>query len=251
LPPPSLPTLQGLLTPSATLRGKTALVTGGSRGLGALLVQLLALQGCNVYACYHQSREAAEGVRQTIADAGGQVVLVSGDIGDVGHCHTLAERIARVAGGLGILICNAAPALQPSWLDPADAARILAYVTTSVQQVVSPMTACLALLSKNNGACAVISSTYVLQPPPHWPHYVAAKMAIEGLVRVAAVQYPDVGFMVPRPPKMVTDLTNTPLGRVGARAVGPVAAQIVRQIVAGIPKGTVTTLDAFDAETVS
>lgn len=58
-----------LMAPSERLAGKVALVIGGSRGLGARIVQALALQGCTVYLNYQRSEEEAAAVRDGLTDS--------------------------------------------------------------------------------------------------------------------------------------------------------------------------------------
>jgi hypothetical protein len=73
----------------------------------------------------------------------------------------------------------------------------------------------------------VISSSAVTDPPREWPHYVSAKATIETLARFASERVP---FLVVRPPRLLTDMTNTVTGRDGALPVECVAAAIVRRL---------------------
>ncbi len=65
-------------------------------------------------------------------------------------------------------------------------------------------------------APSIVSSVAVEKPVRDWPHYVAAKNAVEGLGLVAPLQYPDTGCLIIRPDKLLTDMTNTPMGRQNA-----------------------------------
>jgi NAD(P)-dependent dehydrogenase (short-subunit alcohol dehydrogenase family) len=75
-------------------------------------------------------------------------------------------------------------------------------------------------------------------PPRDWPHYVAAKGAIEGLAAWLAAALPGVASVVVRPPKLQTEMTNTPAGRIGAVAVEPVAYWLAERV-AGLAPGLV------------
>lgn len=71
--------------------------------------------------------------------------------------------------------------------------------------------------------------------PKEWPHYVAVKSAIEGLVRVAARQYPEANFLLVRPPRLQTDLTNSPFTRGTAMPPEVAATKIVQRLQAPAP----------------
>lgn len=76
----------------------------------------------------------------------------------------------------------------------------------------------------------MISSSAVGHPVKEWPHYLAAKQAAEMLMRVAGMQYPKARTLIVRPPKMLTTLTNTPVGRLDAVSPATVAIQLVRRL---------------------
>jgi NAD(P)-dependent dehydrogenase (short-subunit alcohol dehydrogenase family) len=76
----------------------------------------------------------------------------------------------------------------------------------------------------------LVSSSALGAPPVDWPHYIAAKSAAEGLIQWAATAHQDVRFLVARPPRMRTDMTNTPGGHRGAIAPEQVAAAILRRL---------------------
>jgi NAD(P)-dependent dehydrogenase (short-subunit alcohol dehydrogenase family)/acyl dehydratase len=222
-----------LLPPGDALRGKVGLVTGASRGLGAAIAQALCLQGCTVLANYAKSTAEAERLRQRLADAPGRVVLEQGDAGDPAWCAAVQGRVGREYGRLDFLVCNACPPLLPSWLEPPAVRRVGEHLAQSVALVLTPMAAFLKTLAESKGCSVFISSSAVTRPVAVWPHYVSAKCALEGLVRVAALEYSDVRFLVVRPPRLLTDLTNTPLGRVGALSPARVAGKLVARLAGG------------------
>jgi NAD(P)-dependent dehydrogenase (short-subunit alcohol dehydrogenase family) len=228
--PPDTGRLKKLLRASTNLEGKVALVVGGSRGLGAAIVQLLSLQGCKVLVSYHKSKSAAVRLKESLEAAPGEVSLLQGDASDVSWCKEIKERIIRDEGKLDLLICSAGPSLLPLSLGPHAIDRVNDHVRHSFALVSVPMAVFLDTLAENGGWNVVISSTAVRNAVAEWPHYVSAKHAIEGLVKVAAQQYKPVNFLVVRPPRLLTDLTNTPLGREGAIPSAKVAAKIVRRL---------------------
>ena len=89
------------------LKGRIALVTGASRGIGRAIAQVLATEGAAVAVNYRSGREKAEEVVKEITAAGGKAVALSGDVADYGQAKTLVEQTVKELGGLHILINNA------------------------------------------------------------------------------------------------------------------------------------------------
>jgi NAD(P)-dependent dehydrogenase (short-subunit alcohol dehydrogenase family) len=85
----------------------------------------------------------------------------------------------------------------------------------------------------------LVSSLAVENPPAIWPHYVALKSAVEGLVRVAASEYPNVSFCISRPNKLLTDMINTPIGRTNAEDPTSAAMRILSRAVTVLQPGSV------------
>ncbi|MCC6236049.1 MAG: SDR family oxidoreductase [Dehalococcoidia bacterium] len=94
-----------------SLRGKRAVVLGGSRGIGRAIAIRLALEGCDVIVNYARGTEAAE---QTAADCrslGVRAEAVRADVGDAAQVHSLFALVEE-RGGLDILVSNAARGLE-------------------------------------------------------------------------------------------------------------------------------------------
>jgi NAD(P)-dependent dehydrogenase (short-subunit alcohol dehydrogenase family) len=235
------------LPDSRALEGRVALVTGGSRGLGARIVQALASQGCTVFANFLRSRTEMERIAAEVADAPGVVVPIQGDVGDPRSCQQIRQRIVSEYGGLDVLVCNAALPLQPMALHANFATRLAKYVSQSVALASTPIATLSDLTSQRCGWTVIISSAAVASPPAEWPHYVSAKTAIEALAHVAALQHPRVSYLVVRPPKLLTDLTNVPapVSRLGALGPEVVAARLTERLLGPPTPGRVELLTNF------
>ena len=95
----------------ATLKGKHALVTGGSRGIGAAIVRRLAAEGAHVALTYVSRAEPAEEVAKAARNGGGKSVAIQADSGDIKSLVAAVQRTVSELGGLDILVNNAGVAL--------------------------------------------------------------------------------------------------------------------------------------------
>lgn len=90
------------------LTGKVALVTGGSRGLGAATVRLLAEQGADVGFTYISSEKQAQAVVDEVRGTGANVAAFRSDQADTSGAPALIDEVVAYLGGLDILVNNAA-----------------------------------------------------------------------------------------------------------------------------------------------
>jgi NAD(P)-dependent dehydrogenase (short-subunit alcohol dehydrogenase family) len=201
-----------------SLAGRVAVVLGSSRGLGAAIQRALDLRGASVFGMA-RSGNAGDGSRIEVGDAGDPEAL-----------RRLRDRVSREHGHLDFLICNAFPAVLPLRLEPNAADRIGAYVQQAVSLTLTPLCEFLELLNQSNGCAVIVSSVYVERPVREFPHYVAAKRAVEALACVASLQYPRVCTLIVRPPKLLTAMTNTPIGRLSAASPGLIAGRIATRL---------------------
>ena len=192
---PILAHLQG----TGQFAGKTALVIGASRGLGAALALELAAEGCTVVATYAQSNEDMQQLLELTDKLPGSLVPERGDASDLQWCVDLKRRICERFGGLDMLVCNAAPAVRPMRLEEATYDRMQSFLQRGFALVGAPLSSFLSVVSAAQGKVLLISSAFVEEPPRNWPHYVALKAGAEGLIRTAAAAHPKVTFWIARP----------------------------------------------------
>ena len=197
------------------MSGQIALIIGGSRGLGAALVSVLKAQGAKVIQFSRSSGSASFGN----GDAANPALLVR-----------LREKITEEYGHLDLMVCNAFPTIHSLRFEPNGFERIQGYLNRATALVAAPLCVFLEPLNESGGRLVVISSSAVENPVREWPQYIAAKSAIEGYARVAPLQYQRIESLIVRPPKLLTDMTNTPLGRSGTTPPEEFAIQLANRL---------------------
>jgi NAD(P)-dependent dehydrogenase (short-subunit alcohol dehydrogenase family) len=105
---------------SDILKGKVALVTGGSRGLGAAIAEALADQGANVAISYVASADKAKAVVEKLKAKGVQALAIQSDQADTAAAKPLVDSVMAYFGKLDILVSNAAIAVQGRTIDDPD-----------------------------------------------------------------------------------------------------------------------------------
>lgn len=111
------------------MTGRIALVTGGGRGIGRGISELLAAEGATVAVNYRRDRESADATVQAIEQAGGVARAYGGSVDDADDCAALVEAVVADFGGLDALVCNAGIASRGQSVvdtDPAEMIRVVA-----------------------------------------------------------------------------------------------------------------------------
>lgn len=179
------------------LSGKTALVTGASRGLGRAIAEGLAARGARVGVNYHGNTELAANVVSGIADRGGIARAFQADVRDETHVARLVDEAHAAFGAIDILVLNATgpqpflPIEQLTWRAMLDQLEFFAKSPMLlVQQVVGEMKA------RRSGRIINIGSEVFEKGVPEFSNYVAAKGAQLGLTRSWAMELAPFGITV-------------------------------------------------------
>ena len=170
------------------LAGMTALVTGGSRGIGRAIVERLAADGADVTFFYRDNADAAEAVVAAAQATGWKVAAEQLDIRDSAACAAAVERVADRAGRIDILVNNAGVTRDNplAAFDDDDVAAVLATNVTGVfnmcRAVVPYMT------SQRAGSIVNLSSVAGDKGGRGQTNYAASKGAINAFTRALAVE---------------------------------------------------------------
>jgi 3-oxoacyl-[acyl-carrier protein] reductase len=181
---------------TATLRGHIALVTGGSRGIGAAIVRALAESGAAVAINYRERANKANALVEDISAAGGRAIAIRADVSQADAVAQMVQRANAELGPIDILVNNAGIAIVRGVddLTEDDFDRTLAVNLKSVflcTQAVLP-----AMRSKKWGRIVNISSGAARGAGAIGPHYNASKAGLEGLTRGYAARLVREGITV-------------------------------------------------------
>lgn len=184
---------------SARLAGRTALITGASRGIGAAVARRFAAEGARVVLA-HQPRAdmaaLAESEAARIREAGGEAVALPVDLGTVDGPAEVVEASRKALGPLDIVVANAAATGRGAAVE-LDVARF-----DAVQAVNTRGTWLLAraaypdLVASGRGSLITVTSVMVMTGQPGAVHYTASKAAIIGLTRALAREWGPDGVRV-------------------------------------------------------
>ncbi|MBY3312530.1 SDR family oxidoreductase [Rhizobium laguerreae] len=185
---------------SQALKGKTALVTGGSRGIGRAIAERLAAEGATVAITYNASSAGAEEAVAAIEKAGGTAFTLHADLADAGSIPGLYDELDRElterngSKTLDILVNNAG---NSGWGGLADATPD-AWNTMFAVHARAPFFLVQSALSRlpDGGRIINTSSGLGTRPLPMVPIYSMAKAAINNLTHALAMELGPRGITV-------------------------------------------------------
>jgi 3-oxoacyl-[acyl-carrier protein] reductase len=170
-----------------SLKGKVALVTGASRGIGAAIAQRLAAEGADVAFSYATSRQHADGVAHAIEAAGGRALAIVADQSDAAAVTAMLNTVHAHFGRLDILVNSAGVFVTGAIGDPqADLAALARQQAVNVGGLVAAVRAAVPLLS-DGGRIVSIGTMFASRVPfPGIGDYAAGKAAVAAYSRAWA-----------------------------------------------------------------
>ena len=178
------------------LEGKVAVVTGGSRGIGAEIAKALARNGAQVAINYCNSSERADGIVQEIEQEGGIIFAYKADVMHADHVHNFIEEVIKRYGQIDILINNAGITKDRTfrkmsleeWEEVINVNLNSVYKTTS--EVINHM------LEKKYGRIINISSIIGQSGGFGQTNYAASKAGLLGFTKSLALETAKSGITV-------------------------------------------------------
>jgi 3-oxoacyl-[acyl-carrier protein] reductase len=211
------------------LAGRTALVTGGSRGIGAACCELLARAGARLAVNYRLERARAEQLVSRLADEGGDAFAIAADVAQAEEVESMVDETIGRYGRIDVLVNNAgiwtgAPIDEISdgeWRD------MLAVNLTGAFHVIR---AAVPHMKRTGGRIVNVSSTAGQRGEAGHAHYAATKGALISLTKSLATELAPYGITTNcvAPGWVETDMTREALD-------GPERSRILAEIPLGRP----------------
>jgi 3-oxoacyl-[acyl-carrier protein] reductase len=179
----------------ADLSGKTALVTGASRGIGAAIAKQLAADGASVAITYTKGADAAAAVVKDIERAGGKAIAIQADAADVKAVTAAVEKTAATFGRLDILVNNAGTAI-PKPFEETALEEMDHMINLNLRGVFIATQAALKHLSKGGRIIMIGSVVGERMMTPGLVAYAATKGAVKMFTQGLAREVADRGITV-------------------------------------------------------
>ena len=211
------------------LSGKTAVVTGASKGIGAGIAKRLAAEGAAVVINYASSKDGAERVVADIKAKGGKAIAVHGDVAKPADVKKIFAETKEAFGRLDILVNNAGVYnLLP--LEEVTEEDFHRHFNINVLGLLLATKEAAKLFGDEGGSVINIGSEITDLNPPNTVVYTATKGAVDAVTRVLAKE---LGPRKIRVNWINPGFTDTE----GTRAVGHIGSDFKKQLVAQTPLG--------------
>jgi 3-oxoacyl-[acyl-carrier protein] reductase len=207
------------------LKGRVALVTGGSRGIGAAIARDLAQAGAAVAVNYRAQADEANAVVAELRHAGANALAIQADVSQAAEVAEMVARVTSELGPVDILVNNAGIAMTRG-VDDLTEADFDQTIAVNLKSVFLCIQAVLPMMRRRKwGRIVNISSGAARGAGSIGPHYNASKAGMEGLMRGYAARLVKDGITVNAvaPSLIETDMmkgqpdlkNRIPLGRLG------------------------------------
>jgi len=190
---------------------KVALVTGGSRGIGAAIVRRLARAGCDVAVNFKANAGAADALVRECSDGGSTVLSFAADVAEPDAAAALARKVEERFGRLDVVVHGASPPVLERSADALSYADVEPFLATYLGGALALVRAASpGMQARGFGRFVLLGTAYLFgSPPRHLAAYLTAKHALWGLVRSLAVELGPHGITsnMVSPGMTITDFT--------------------------------------------
>jgi len=177
------------------LSGKVAIVTGGSRGIGAAIARRLAGEGAQVALFYRSNAEAADATVRAIEAAGGQAAAFKADVADEVAVRLAVREVATRFGRVDALVNNAG-IFEAEPVGEISRESFHRQFAVNAWSVLASTQAALDHFPAAGGAIVNVSSSLAVRPEPQTVSYSASKAAVDSLTLGCAIELGARGIRV-------------------------------------------------------
>lgn len=172
-----------------SLKGKTVLITGGTRGIGEAIVKKFAVLGANIVINYISSKEKAEKLVQEIKELGGDCIAIQADVSNFDSSQNLVEESIKHFGKVDVLINNSGITKDNLMLRMTedDFDRVIDVNLKGTWNMCKNMTR--HFMKNRAGSIINITSVVGLIGNPGQANYVASKAGVIGLTKSLAKEF--------------------------------------------------------------
>lgn len=214
-------------------KNERILIVGGTKGIGLELAKKYVVQGAKVIITFYHDYENASIIKEIFHDEHDKVEIIRCNVLDLEECINLSNYIKNKYKSLDSIFLSAAPSPKNIELYIKNLSLFQKYINQSLEMFSYPFFSSLELL-KPKGNMIIFSSIAVLEKErfSKMIEYICAKNMIENIVENIALKENarGINFYIIRPTKMLTEMNNTPVGRVGAIPPRKIANEIYNSI---------------------
>ena len=213
------------------LKGKVAVVTGASKGIGAGIAKGLAAEGATVVVNYASSKEGADRVVAEIKNKGGKAVAVHGDVSKAGDVQRIFAETKETFGRLDVLVNNAG-VYEFAPLENITEEHFHRQFNTNVLGLLLATQEAAKHFSAEGGSVINIGSTASSLNPPTTAVYTATKGAVDAVTHVLAKEL--------GPKKIRVNSINPGIVETeGVHAIGIIGSEFQKNFEAQTPLGRI------------
>ncbi|HEV7691025.1 MAG TPA: glucose 1-dehydrogenase [Hyphomonadaceae bacterium] len=213
------------------LKGKVAIVTGASKGIGAGIARSLGKAGASVVVNYAASRDGADKVVTEIQAAGGKAIAVQGDVANAADVKRIFA-VSKETFGLVDILVNNAGIYGFAPIDQVNEQDFHRQFDTNVLGIVLTTREAVAQFNGKGGSVINVSSVVSEKGIPGASVYSATKGAVDALTRALAVELGPRGIRV-------NTIAPGPVETEGTHANGMVGSDFLNGIVSSTPLGRI------------
>jgi 3-oxoacyl-[acyl-carrier protein] reductase len=177
------------------LSGKVAVVTGGSRGIGAAIARRLAADGAQLALFYRHHGQSAEATVQAIQAAGGKAAAFQADVADESAVQSAMREVVARFGRVDVLVNNAG-IFEAEPVGKISRQSFQNQLFTNAWSVLASTQAALDHFPASGGAIVNVSSSLAVRPEPQTVSYSASKAAVDSLTLGCAIELGARGIRV-------------------------------------------------------